>query len=131
MADRKLYQDDASFHPGEVAINLEFTAGTSGAVPSTLTRRAGITSVVLTATGIYTVVFQDTWYAALAYSANILQATYDVTHATNIVVKPAEFTTSGIVLRCYTGNGVATAAALTSGDVIKARFTMAKQQGNG
>ncbi len=139
MASRKLYQDGASFHPKEQIVNLQFTAGSSGAVPAFTVagwRRSGIASVVLTATGIYTVTFQDTYVGLIAYTANILQATYDVTHAGQVVIKPAEVLVSAagggtIALRCFTNNGVATAAALTSGDVLQARFWLSGQTGNG
>lgn len=136
--DRKTNQDVSSFHPGEVFVNLQFTAGTSGAVPAFTAagwRRAGIASVVLTATGIYTVTFQDSYVSLLSYTVNIQQATYDVTHASLAVIKPAEVLVSAnpatIAIRLYTGNGVATAAALTSGDVLQARFVLAKLMGNG
>ena len=138
MASRKLYQDGASFHPKEQTVNLQFTAGTSGAVPAFTVagwRRAGIASVVLTATGIYTVTFQDTYVGLIKADVDILQATYDVTHAGKVVIKPAEVLVSAatptIALRCYTTNGVATAAALTAGDVLQARFTLSGMQGNG
>jgi hypothetical protein len=131
MADRRLYQDGGSFHPGEARINLEFTAGTSGAVPSTLTRRAGIASVVLSGTGLYTVTFQDTWFSALGFDYEILQATYTNTHGGMITVTPTGFTTSSCALQVRSTDGNGTAVALTSGDVLKATFRMARQQGNG
>lgn len=133
--DGYLNKDGASFHPGEVYVNLEFTAGTSGAVPSKLTRSAGIASVVLTATGIYTVTFRDNYVSLIKADVDIWQATYDVTHAGKVVIKPAEVLPHAaggatVALRCYTTNGVATAAALTSGDILQARFTFARILGS-
>lgn len=135
--DRYLQRDRAGFQPGVVDCFMEFTAGTSGAVPAltAFARRAGIRSVVLTATGIYTVTFQDSVVALLDFHVDILQATYSVTAAGKVVVKPAEVLVSAatptIALRCYTTNGVATAAALTAGDVLKASFTLQRLQSAG
>lgn len=137
MANRRLYQDGASFHPKEQTVNLQFTAGVSGAVPAFTVagwRRSGIASVVLTATGIYTVTFQDTYVGLIKATVDILQETYSVTAAGKVVIKPSEVlvsTSKTIALRCYTTNGVATAAALTAGDILQARFVMSGQQGNG
>jgi hypothetical protein len=127
MADRYLDTDGASFHAGVTDIFLEFTAGTSGAVPSVLTTSAGIASVVLSGTGLYTVTFQDTWFKALDYNCNILQVTYSATHGGTVRVTPANFTNNSIALQVTTTDGVGTAVALTSGDVLKATFKMASQ----
>ncbi len=134
MADRLTYQDSSDFHPGVVTINLQFTAGTSGAVPSrtaTGSRFAGISTVVLTATGVYTVTFQDTWYSVLSVESGVYQATYDKTHGGMFTSTPTLTTTSGVTLQCRSTDGNGTAVALTSGDVMWATFRMSRQQGNG
>jgi hypothetical protein len=136
--DRKTNQDGSSFHPGEVAVNLQFTAGTSGAVPAFTVagwRRAGIASVVLSGTSDYTVTFQDSYVSLISKTIEIDQATFDKTHAGMGTVKPADILVSSnpatikITTRSTDGNG--TAAALTVGDVFRARFVLAKLQGNG
>ena len=134
MADRLGYQDSADFHPGIVFINLQFTAGTSGAVPSrtaTGSRFAGVSSVVLTATGVYTVTFQDTWYSVISVNSGVYQVTYDKTHGGQFTSTPAQTLTSGVVLQCRSTDGNGTAVALTSGDVMWAVFKLARIQGNG
>jgi len=134
MADRRLYQDMAPFHPGEAVINLQFTAGASGAVPSrtaTGSRFAGVATVVLTATGVYTVTFQDKWYSILGYVSGVYQATYNATHGGQFRSTPAQTLNTGVVLQCTTTDGVGSAVALTAGDVAWARFYMARIQGNG
>jgi hypothetical protein len=134
MADRLAYQDSADFHPGVVIINLQFTAGTSGAVPSRTaagSRFAGITSVVLSGTGLYTVTFQDTWYSVIAVQSGVYQATFDKTHGGMFTSTPTLTTTSSVALQCRSTDGNGTAVALTSGDVMWARFVMTRQQGNG
>lgn len=134
MADRKGFQDGADFHPGTFFINLQFTAGTSGAVPTrtaTGSRFAGVSTVVLSGTGLYTVTFQDTWYSILGYEAGVYQATYNVAHCGQFTSTPALTTGSSVALQGRTMDGVGTAAALTSGDVMWAIFKMAKSQGVG
>lgn len=134
MADRKLFQDLTDFHPGVAYINLQFTAGTSGAVPArgtAGTRMAGIASVALSGTGLYTVTFQDTWFAILGVYSGVYQATYNVAHCGQFTSTPAGTTTSSIALQGRTMDGVGTAAALTAGDVMWAIFKVAKSQGTG
>ena len=134
MADRQLYQDGADFHPGTAEINLQFTAGTSGAVPlrtATGSRFAGIATVVLTATGVYTVTFQDKWYSVIGVESGVYQVTYDKTHGGMFTSTPAQTLTTGVVLQCRSTDGNGTAVALTSGDVMWAVFKMARIQGNG
>lgn len=136
--DRKINQDVASFHPGEVFVNLQFTAGSAGAVPAFTVagwRRAGITSVVKSGTSDYTVTFQDGYNALLSKAIEVDQATYDKTHAGAATVAPADILVSSnpatvkFTTRSTDGNG--TAVALTSGDVLRARFVLANRAGNG
>src|SRR5262245_7227410 len=72
--DRYINQDHASFQPGTVRVDLEFTAGASGAVPTTLTTSYGITSVTKS-TNDYIVKFDDTYFKFLGGFGNIVQAT--------------------------------------------------------
>ena len=134
MADRQLYQDGADFHPATVDINLQFTATTAGAVPATTAagwRRAGIASVVLSGTGLYTVTFQDKWYSILGYTAGVYQVTYDKTHAGAFISTPATTLSSSVALQAISTDGNGTSVALTSGDIMWAIFKMARIQGNG
>ena len=134
MADRYGYQDGADFHPGTNYINLQLTAGASGAVPlrtAAGSRFAGVASVVLSGTGLYTVTFQDTWFAILGIDSGVYQAIYNVAHCGQFTSTPALTTPSSVALQGRTMDGVGTAAALTSGDVMWAIFKVSRLQGNG
>lgn len=135
MGDRYLNKDGGDFHPGVVEINLQFTAGTSGAVPArtaTGSRFAGILSVVLSGTGLYTVTFQDTWYSVIGVMSGVYQASYNKTHGGQFQATPNALAgVSSVALQCQTTDGNGTAAALTSGDTMWAVFKLARMQGNG
>lgn len=133
MADRKLYQDGASFHPGEVWLHTAFVLGTSGAVPAIATawlRRAGVLSCVLSGTGLYTFVFQDTYVGVLTYIMEIDQATYNAAHACYGVLGAALATNpNGIAYQAVNGAGVATLP--TAGDTLRMSVLLSRIAGNG
>ena len=72
--DRFVSQDGADFQYGTVNVDLVFTAGTSGAVPTSLTVAEGIESVTLS-TNDYIVAFQDAYVRCLNGSGFVIQAT--------------------------------------------------------
>lgn len=134
--DRHLSQDFASFHPGEVAINCQFTAGASGAVPalSAFTRRAGIAGVTLSPTGLYMFTFEDASVSVLDVHAEVLQVTYAAAHggqATRTPTDTINTATPTVTLQVRSCDGLGTAVALTSGDVFNVRFIVARMRGNG
>ena len=112
-------QDGSNFQRGVVTVDIEFTAGTSGAVPalSAFARRWGVLSVVLSATGLYTVTLQQKYAAILNYTVNVLQSTYDATHGDKATVDADTITGQVIPFQVRATDG--TAVALTSGDKIK------------
>lgn len=95
--------DLSSFQPGRTYIDLQFTAGASGAVPTTFIKDAGITSVTKTGatTGIYVVTLSQVYLAGLLSFPviGIKQATYSAT--------------TGACFALLTTNAVATTGAIT------------------
>jgi hypothetical protein len=116
-----LYTDRASFEKGQVDIWLEFTATTSGAVPSTLTRAKGISSVVLTSTGLLTVNLRSTYAYLFEVTGSIAQASLSA--STGMIVTPAittavtHATVPKIVLNMLSAAGAA--ADMAIGDVFR------------
>jgi hypothetical protein len=128
MADRYLHQDSSDFQPGVQILDIEFTAGSSGAVPalSAFARRAGVASIVLTATGVYTVTLQDTYWALLNWTFNVQQATYDATHGSKATLTSEAVKTSKTVVFQVRKDSDSTAVALTSGDKVKITLRLQK-----
>lgn len=119
--------DGLDFELRTVNVDLQFTAGTAGAVPSTLTFSKGITSVVLTSTE-YLITLQDIYAAFLNVVATNHQATfaaagaaYGVPTTVNVGASSTAPNTVGITF-CKGSDG--TAVALASGDTcyIKLRL---------
>ena len=130
--DRFTSQDSSDFQLGTINIDLKFTAGTSGAVPASLTVSDGIASVVKS-TNAYVVTLQDTYYRFLNATVNVVQATpaaggaclYSITHdVTN-------GTTPTITVQPRSADGSYTAVALASGDVITCTFRLARMSTEG
>lgn len=136
--DRLTYQDDSSFHPGEVAINVGFVAGTSGAVPAIAggwIRRAGVSGCVLSGTGLYTFTLQDSYLSLLDYNVNVLQVTYAAGHAGQGTIAPAGVSVNTnpatIAIQLRATDGTNAAAALTAGDTLQVRLVLSRIAGNG
>jgi hypothetical protein len=72
--NRTLYQDNGSLDKRTCDLHLKFTAGTSGAIPSTFTYAEGIAAVELTTTGTVKVSLQDSYVALLNVYGTIKQA---------------------------------------------------------
>lgn len=136
--DRLTYQDVSSFHPGEVAMNFGFVAGTSGAVPAIAggwVRRAGVLSCVLSGTGLYTFTLQDSYLALLNYTINVQQVTYAAGHAGQGTIAPAGVSVNTspatIAIQMRATDGTNAAAALTAGDTLQVRLVLSRIAGNG
>lgn len=122
-----VYADGLDFTSRTVNVDLTFTAGTAGAVPTTLTRSNGIKSVVLTSTE-YLVTFQDVYQEYLNVIATNKQATfaaagaaYGVPTTVNVGAGSTAPNTVGITF-CKGSDG--TAVALASGDIATIRFIL-------
>jgi hypothetical protein len=120
-------QDGADFTSRTVNVDLTFTASTAGAVPSSLTRSNGITSVVLTSTE-YLVTFQDVYQEFLNAEITIQQASfsagagcYGVISSANVGAGSTSPNTVGVTfLKGSDGSAVVAAA----GDIVRVRFNM-------
>src|SRR5262245_51183187 len=79
------WSDLSSYVPGKCFVDLQFTAGTSGAVPSTLTTFAGIASVTKTVTtGKYTITLSEPVFRLTGIGGSVKQASYSKTGACDI-----------------------------------------------
>jgi hypothetical protein len=119
--DRFLEQDGADFQTRTVGVDLKFTAGTSGAVPASLTFSAGVKSVVKSG-NTYVVTFQDGYVGLLGVVGNVLQATYSASGA--VIIQPVAVTDTTspavVTLQPYTAAGGA--VALATGDILTCYF---------
>lgn len=122
-----VYMDEQSFTPGRVTVDLEFTAGTSGAVPSTLTRAKGIASVTKS-TNDYIVTFQDAYVAYVNGYGGIIQASVDATKAFRLAVTAVSLANKTVTLSPTAADG--TAQPLVSGDILRWTFVYTRLQGN-
>ena len=129
--DRYTNQDASSFQPGKVTIDIQFVAGTSGAVPSALSgyvRADGILGMVLSATGVYEVLFQDAYVGLDSESFRVQQATYSAAAgaAGDLIVNDVSSGTSpSVTFQCFRRDTGA-AIAVTEGDTV--RITLVLQR---
>jgi hypothetical protein len=123
--NKDLFPAAGNFQPEKVTCDLQFTSGASGAVPTTLTKRNGITSVTRTGTGAYTVVFAERPDAFLGGFGSVQPtgAAYDATLAEDVKVFNMVLSTSTakfVTVRPDT-------AAVTdpaSGDIVTVTFVL-------
>ena len=116
-------QDGADMVPGTVQVDLVFTAGTSGAVPSfsgsNTNIKKGITSVTKNTTD-YSVVFNDKYAAFLNGYGNVIQATPDNTAAFTVKVLSYSASTATAKIQCQKADGTPILPA--SGDIVSVTF---------
>ncbi len=127
--DRFTFTDQSAFQPGRVTLDIEFAAGSSGAVPTSLSdyvRSNGIDSMDLAATGLYTVHLSDCYVGFIGGTLSIEQATYDASHACRGEVAVADVTDADDPLVTFQAiqNGTGAAAAATSGDIVRITLTL-------
>ncbi len=122
--DRFCSQDEAAFNRGRIILDIEFAAGSSGAVPTTLgayTRCQGIDSMSLAATGLYTVHLSDSYVGIAKGTFSVEQATYDAAHGCRGEVDTTDVgddTDPLVTFQCIK-NSDGTAVAVTSGDIVR------------
>lgn len=115
-------QDGTDAQYGTVEIDLVFTAGAAGAVPSTLDSSTGITSVTKS-TNDYLVVFDQTYVKFLGGSGNIIQASVDATKAYEVKHTAANAgAAGGATVTLSPSNAAGTAQPLVSGDILSYQF---------
>ena len=121
--DRYCNQDEAAFQAGRIILDIEFVAGSSGAVPTSLSgyvRSAGIDSMSLAATGKYTVNLTDAYVGVAKADFKVQQGTYDATHARMgdvIVNSVTDGTAPLITFQAVNSAGAAT--AVTASDTVR------------
>ncbi len=130
MARPGYFPDYSSFESGVVPIYLQWTSGSSGAVPTTLTRKSQVTSVVHGATGVYVVTFDESWgEGELVMSHSIRQASYSKTGACKVIETANAIATAGtktITLLVVDGDG--DAVEPTTNDVISIKWELQSQK---
>lgn len=117
-----LSQDGADLQIGTVNIYLQFTAGTSGAVPTTFASKTGIVSVTKS-TNDYIVLFDSAYLKLVDYNIQIQQLSFAATGTCygNISARSFTDSTPTVTMSFYRGSD-GTAVALTEGDIVTARF---------
>jgi hypothetical protein len=127
--DRFVNQDGADFQQGVVGVDLEFTAGTSGAVPASLGRAHGIASVVKSSND-YIVTFEDSYVAFMGGFGGVKQASFSTSGACSVDASADAVTgaTPTVTLSPRTGAGAA--VALATGDVLRFHFRMKRSRGD-
>ena len=103
----------------EEKLNLQFTAGTSGAVPASFTRSNDIDSVTKS-TNDYLVKLLRGRTALTDWSIKVKQATYNASTGAcsgNVTVDDVAGTTKTATVSFY--NAAGTAVALATGDVVR------------
>lgn len=137
--DRFCNQDAAAFQPGIIELDVIFTAGTSGAVPTTFgdfTMADGLdgtTPMELAATGLYTCYLADAYVALLPGSTfQVIQATYDASHACRGEIDTDDVAdgTTPLVTFQAVQNGTGAAAAVTEGDVVHIHLRLQRVTGD-
>ena len=124
------YSDVYSNTPGRNTIDIQYTCGTSGAVPtfpSGLTKAVAdiILVIVLLGTGVLTITFRDAWERLVNVNGQILQASYSASGACGIKITTNNVETAGtqtLILTFVTAAGAAVNPA--SGDVVYLTITL-------
>jgi hypothetical protein len=125
--DRTGYTDVGALEAGLFHLYLVFTAGTSGAIPTTFTYNAGFGSVTLSSPGAITVHLQDSYVALVQFDGSIQQGTFDKTHACEVDLKTdlvADATDPRVVVEMRTDDGTAALADMATGDIFRLHLTL-------
>jgi len=120
-------QDAADFTDRSVNVDLVFTAGTSGVVPTALTRSRGIKSVVLTSTE-YLITLQDVYGEFLNALITLKQASfsagagcYGVVSTLNVGAASTAPNTVGIT---FLKGSDGTAVVVATSDIVAVRLML-------
>lgn len=125
--DRFLYTDRGAAVKRIADVYLMFTAGTAGAIPTTLTYAEYIESVTLDSTGVITVNLQDAYVDCIGCEGNIEQASDSAATARYVV--PADTTDVGdatapkVVVNLIAGDDGAL-ADMAVGDIFRLHLTL-------
>jgi hypothetical protein len=109
-----------SYTPGRTYVDLEWTSGSSGAVPTSLTEKSGVKSVTHGSTGAYAVVLEETPYHLTNIIQSIEQASYSKTGACKVELVDTDLDEKLINLLVVDGDG--DAVDPTDNDIIRVTF---------
>lgn len=116
--DRFVNQDGMDFQRNTVNVDLVFTAGTSGAVPTSFTYSEGVSKVVLSGTT-YVITLQDNYVAFLNVSGSVIQASFATSGACSVIATASAVTSATApTVTIAPCNGAGTQVALASGDEL-------------
>ena len=127
--DRYCNQDEAAFQAGRIILDIEFVAGSSGAVPTALSgyvRSAGIDSMSLAATGKYTVHLTDSYIGLASASMQVTQATYSAAAGQQgyPIVVDVDDATDPLVTFQMTRPDTGAAIAVTASDTVRIKLEL-------
>jgi len=121
------WKDISSYTPGRAYVDLEWTSGASGALPSTLTQKSGVRSVAHGSTGVYVVTLDETPYHLTNFIESIEQASYSKAGACKVRITAHDFAAKTITLLVVDGDG--DAVEPTTDDIIRLTFAFQLYQG--
>lgn len=133
MADVYLNPAGGTFQLDRPILDIEFVAGASGAVPTSIAdyvRAAGIESMALSATGVYTVHLSQNWVGLCRGTFSVEQATYNAAHAQQgYVTGDGDVTdaTDPTVVFQATRPDTGAAIAVTEGDIVRITLEFNRQ----
>lgn len=116
------YPDHSCTIPARVVVPVQWTSGSTGAVPalSAFKFKTGVKSVTRNGAGDYTIVLNSPCKNATAFSGSVNQASFALSGACQVVLKAdtsTNLTTPAIRFQVCTAPGVAVDPA--SGDVVR------------
>ena len=115
------YVDESYYQAGRTVIDLVYTSGATGAIPSPLGAvNYGVTSVTRTGTGALTIVFDGQWFGLLNYSLPVHQASYSKSGACHGEIAGVTASTRTILVQLVDAAGDATDS--TTGDIVHMTF---------
>ncbi len=114
------YINLTSTTPQKALLDLVWTSGSSGAVPSALTTSAEVASVVHGATGVYVVTLKGVPYRLNVFKESIQQASYSKTGACKVRITATDLAAKTITLLVVDGDG--DAVEPTTNDIIRLGF---------
>ncbi len=119
MANAFLFPHPGALDNGVVPLNLVFTSGASGAVPTTLTRSNGFSTVTRSGTGTYDVVLREVWQASIQAVGTVVQSTWAAAGAAVVNITADTIATDGKFSfnTCKVTDG--TAVDMSSGDILR------------
>lgn len=119
MANPFLFTSWGEHNDGITNIDLVFTSGASGAVPSKLTRSNGIKTITRSGTGAYDGVLRSSYVQSINAIGSIVQASYAAAGACEIRITADTIATDGKFSFVTVKGTDGSVVDMSSGDVIR------------